>query len=89
MQAFRYAAASTCLVGIGFLCLFLLAKQVLNVLGRLLVSGHAVGLCPARGFQDVGTLLSIVPDRLVEVLDGKDCGDIVFPSRTDEGVDAL
>ncbi len=39
--------------------------------------------------QDVGTLLSIVPDRLVEVLDGKDCGDIVFPSRTDEGVDAL
>lgn len=89
MQAFRYAAASTCLVGIGFLCLFLLAKQVLNVLGRLLVSGHAVGLCPARGFQDIGPLLSIVPDHLVEVLDGKDYGDIVFLGRTDEGVDVL
>jgi len=35
-------------VGIGFLCLFFLAKQVLNVLGRLLVSGHAVGLCTAK-----------------------------------------
>ena len=40
-------------------------KRQLNVLGRLLVSGHAVGLCSARGFQDVGTLLSDVYKRQV------------------------
>lgn len=64
-------------------------KQVLDVFGGLLISGHTVSLRSAGGFQDVGTFLSIVPDRLVEVLNGENGSDIVLPGGSDESVNAL
>ena len=89
MQALRDTVTATGLVRVRFLCLFLLPKQILDVLGGLLVSGHAVSLRSAGGFQYVGTFFSIIPDRLVEVLHGENGGDIVFPGGTYESVYAL
>ena len=42
-----------------------------TALARLLISGHSVSLCSAGGFENIGTLFSIVPDSLIEVLYGQ------------------
>ena len=54
-----------------------------------MVWGDGVGLCWGRGFEDVGSVVWIVGEGLVEVVEGKDGGEIVFWGGRDEGVDGL